>query len=105
MREQLYKTRCSLLYRFVEIQNVNIMSKETIEMPLQNNGFEEQAKETYDKKLRDEKLAKGIMMSIDLEANFKLYSFRVIDENAFIDRINELIQMFMHEENGSSNAN
>lgn len=40
---------------------------------------------------RNLKLGAHIMAAIDLEANFKLYSYRVITEEAFIERSRAII--------------
>lgn len=62
-----------------------------------------QTKTTQDKTLNDEvtnkdfvnkHLGNAIMLSIDLESSFKLYSFRVITPETFIARTKELVEQF-----------
>jgi hypothetical protein len=40
------------------------------------------------------KLSAGILLAVELESNFKLYSYRCIDAQNYIDRINQLISIY-----------
>ena len=43
---------------------------------------------------RDSNLSAGIMLAVELDSAFKLYSFRVIDRNVFISKLNELVDYY-----------
>jgi hypothetical protein len=43
---------------------------------------------------KSETLSNAIFLAIELESNFKLYSYRVISPQNFVERSKELIQMF-----------
>jgi hypothetical protein len=43
---------------------------------------------------QNEKLSKAIMLSVDLESNFRLYSYRCISPQDFINRINMLVELY-----------
>jgi len=42
----------------------------------------------------DRRLALSIMLSIDIESNFKLYSYRVITQTIFLERTAELLSHY-----------
>ena len=43
---------------------------------------------------RNRKLSAAIMLAVDLESSFKLYSFRCIDVDNYIHRVDELISFY-----------
>lgn len=45
-------------------------------------------------KLHQAKLRSAIMLSIDLDGAFRLYSFRCIGPEAFIERTNNLVETY-----------
>lgn len=50
-----------------------------------------------DKKVQDQKnakLSKGIAISVEIESNFKLFSYRIIDQEVFVSKIDELINFY-----------
>lgn len=50
-----------------------------------------------DKKQQDQKnakLSKGIAISVEIESNFKLFSYRIIDQEVFVSKIDELINFY-----------
>jgi hypothetical protein len=64
-----------------------------MEKKSQNTENEEVTTLTSDQK-QNEKLSKAIMLSVDLESNFRLYSYRCISPQDFINRINMLIELY-----------
>ena len=42
----------------------------------------------------DRKLSAGILLAVELESNFKLFSYRCIDKQNFLDRIDGLISIY-----------
>lgn len=48
------------------------------------------------KKLDDEQkqLSKAIAISVEIESNFKLLSYRIIDQKVFVSKIDELIEFY-----------
>ncbi len=40
------------------------------------------------------KLTAGILLAVELESNFKLFSYRCIDKENFLDRIDRLISIY-----------
>lgn len=42
----------------------------------------------------DRQKSAAIWLSIDIEANFKLYSYRIISHDQFIARTNELVKLY-----------
>jgi hypothetical protein len=40
------------------------------------------------------KLSAGILLAVEIESNFKLFSYRCIDKNNFLDRIDGLITIY-----------
>lgn len=40
----------------------------------------------------------AIMISVEMESNFKLYSYRIIDKDTFINRAKELAQELVNYE-------
>ena len=42
----------------------------------------------------DRKLSAGILLAVELESNFKLFSYRCIDKQNFLDRIDGLIEIY-----------
>jgi len=42
----------------------------------------------------DRKLTAGILLAVELESNFKLFSYRCIDKENFLERIDGLIQIY-----------
>ena len=40
------------------------------------------------------KLTAGILLAVELESNFKLFSYRCIDDKSFLDRIDGLISIY-----------
>lgn len=40
--------------------------------------------------------ASSIMLSVEIESNFKLYSYRIITHQQFTARVNELIQHYQN---------
>ncbi len=47
----------------------------------------------------DKKLSASIMLAIEMDSTFKLYSYRIIDQNAFMHRVSELIAIHKKETN------
>jgi len=50
-----------------------------------------------DKKALDEKnrkLSKGIALSVEVESNFKLLSYRIIDQEVFLSKIDEIVEFY-----------
>jgi hypothetical protein len=49
-----------------------------------------------DKELQKDgkKLTAGILLAVELESNFKLFSYRCIDKENFLDRIDGLISIY-----------
>ena len=43
---------------------------------------------------RDTKLSKAIMLAIELDSSFKLYSFRIISPEQYQERVNELVSFY-----------
>lgn len=43
----------------------------------------------------DHKHSQAIHVSLDIEANFKLYSYRIISQEVFIARVTELCDFFL----------
>lgn len=39
----------------------------------------------------------SIFLTIELETNFKLYSYRVINKELFVERVNELLHIFQEQ--------
>lgn len=57
----------------------------------------ETKKATDDKKAEKElaqKLSKAIGMSIEMESNFKLYSYRIIEPGVYLQRVEELVDFY-----------
>jgi hypothetical protein len=54
----------------------------------------EQVEQLISNSQKSETLSNAIFLAIELESNFKLYSFRVISPENFVERSKELIQMF-----------
>ena len=50
-----------------------------------------------DKNKRDHRLAASILASVDIESNFKLYSYRVIPPEIFIDKVKEICTLTLSE--------
>lgn len=48
----------------------------------------------------DNHLSASILFAVDMEANFKLYSYRIIDKDIYIARTKELVQIFNKATNG-----
>jgi hypothetical protein len=51
-----------------------------------------------DKKKQDEKnrkLSKGIALSVEIESNFKLLSYRIIEQEIFLSKIDELVEFYL----------
>jgi len=48
------------------------------------------------KKLDDEqkKLSKAIALSVEIESNFKLLSYRIINQEVFVSKVDELIKFY-----------
>lgn len=46
-----------------------------------------------DKELKT-RLSAAIFLSIDLEANFKLYSYRILEPEIFVERLEELVSRY-----------
>lgn len=54
-------------------------------------------KASDDKKKQQEmskKLSKAIGMAIEMESNFKLYSYRIVEPEVFLSRIDELVNFY-----------
>lgn len=50
-----------------------------------------------DKKIQEQKnnkLSKAIAISVEMESNFKLFSYRIIDQEVFISKIDELLNFY-----------
>ena len=47
-----------------------------------------------DKNKQDKQLAAAILLSVDIESNFKLYSYRVIDQEQFLQKQKDLVNFF-----------
>ncbi len=53
-----------------------------------------------DKKKQNEKqtqISGAIGLSVEMESNFKLFSYRIIDQEVFISRIDELVQFYLNK--------
>lgn len=53
--------------------------------------------EIQDKNITDRLLTAAILLSVEVESNFKLYSYRVVDPQNFMVRTRELIEVFLKE--------
>ena len=51
-----------------------------------------------DQNKKDNALSTAIMISLDIEQNFKLLSYRIIDQDVFMDRISELCYLYLAED-------
>jgi len=49
---------------------------------------------TPELKKEEKILTAGILLCIELDSNFKLYSYRCIDKTNFLDRTNALIKIY-----------
>lgn len=45
---------------------------------------------------KDEELSRAIIVSLDIEQNFKLYSYRIIDRDTFVSRLTNLLEFLKH---------
>lgn len=45
-------------------------------------------------KQKDEKLSKAITLAVEMESSFKLFSYRIIDPQVFISRVDELLNFY-----------
>lgn len=45
-------------------------------------------------------LSAGILLAVELESNFKLYSYRCIEPENFLERIDNLIKIYRDVRNG-----
>lgn len=52
-----------------------------------------------DEFIKNKLLPTAIMLSVELESNFKLYSYRVITHEQFIDKVSELVQYYQNVHN------
>jgi hypothetical protein len=43
---------------------------------------------------QERKLSKGIALSVEIESNFKLLSYRIINQEVFISKIDELVDFY-----------
>lgn len=43
--------------------------------------------------------AAAILLSIDVESNFKLYSYRIVDHDQFVQRLEEIIGLYNNTKN------
>jgi len=43
---------------------------------------------------KNAKLSKGIAISVEMESNFKLFSYRIIDQEVFLSKVDELINFY-----------
>lgn len=59
--------------------------------------MENSSKSLKDKKFDNDKLRAAIMLSVDVESNFRLFSYRCIPNDAFTERITDLIDRFITE--------
>lgn len=50
---------------------------------------DKQKKEQFEKKL-----SKGIAISVEIESNFKLLSYRIINQEVFLSKIDELVKFY-----------
>ena len=48
-------------------------------------------------KEQEVQLRNAIMLAVDLESSFKLYSYRCISAEVFTSRVNELVNFFTHD--------
>ena len=46
-------------------------------------------------KAQEKKLSKGIALSVEIESNFKLLSYRIINQEVFISKIDELVNFYL----------
>lgn len=44
--------------------------------------------------LYERKLSKGIALSVEIESNFKLLSYRIINQEVFLSKIDELVEFY-----------
>lgn len=42
----------------------------------------------------EKKLSKGIALSVEIESNFKLLSYRIINQEIFLSKIDELVKFY-----------
>lgn len=59
--------------------------------------METQTKQLPSKSKSDHERSVAIMHAIEIESNFKLYSYRVISHEQFLARSKELVQYFQSE--------
>lgn len=49
---------------------------------------------TDQKEQKGKELSAGILLAVELESNFKLYSYRCIEPENFLERIEHLIKIY-----------
>lgn len=60
--------------------------------------------QTKNEKVQEGKqLSAGILLAVELESNFKLYSYRCIEPENFLQRIDELIKVYDSIRNNNTN--
>jgi hypothetical protein len=59
-----------------------------------NNQNNEEVQELPSTRETDRELSKAIIVSLDIEQNFKLYSYRIISPDEFIRRVSELTDFY-----------
>lgn len=64
-----------------------------MEIPTTHNVQDAQEINMKSDKEKNDQLAAAIMAAIDSEANFKLYSYRVISAESFLERQREISQL------------
>ena len=70
-------------------------------LPTQNNGdFRDDAQR---RKEIENKLSACIMLGVEIDSAFKLYSHRVIPAEVYISKVSELVQYYEKIANGTDN--
>lgn len=59
--------------------------------------METESKQEPVKSKDDHTLSVAIMHAIEIESNFKLYTYRIISPELYVERIKELIEYFKYE--------
>lgn len=58
----------------------------------EETAFQPQEKEKFDKGRTDIQRGAAILFCLDIEQAFKMYSYRIIDHTAFLERVKELTE-------------
>jgi len=67
------------------------METKVKQLHLENNVISDD-KQKQDKQMA--KLSAAIGVAVEMESNFKLFSYRIIDQDTFISKVEDLIQFY-----------